>query len=150
MRFPHITNVVVDRRAEAGFRRRALNALPVEHLETLWGNIRGCTAYIHVFMPIDHKGTPGTLDYEQDDLTHQEEEAREAGLHLLGTIHTHPGTTDTGYSETDAGDSEATDDVIFGICAVDLKESRRKTCIAYWPGVQPLGVTYTKQRCDHG
>jgi proteasome lid subunit RPN8/RPN11 len=139
-----ITKVVVDRRAEALFRRRALRRYPLEYIESVWGRIIGTTAYIHAFMPLDHEATPDAINYDDADLWDQHDEAREEGLTVLGSIHTHPDRDDAIFSETDLREHVIDPhDRVMGICAIECKGKRRKLHIAYWPGVLPCPVIYT-------
>jgi proteasome lid subunit RPN8/RPN11 len=142
---PVIAKIVVDRRAEAGFRRRAIKALPNEHMETMWGTIDGTTAYVHVFMAIEHKGAPDSISYEERDLIQQAREARSLGYILLGTIHTHPDRDVAMFSEADAIDAFEREEIMFGICAIELKK-RRRLRICYWPGINPISIQYTGGR----
>ncbi len=145
--FPH---VVVDRAAERSFRRRAVQAYPNEMMETLWGRVVGDTLYIHLFMPIEHKGNPTTVAYAEHDLTDQEDEAEEHKLELLGTIHSHPDCLDALFSYGDLQDIQDKTDLIMGICAVTQEFSqgkKRRNCeIAYWPCPHPMRVTYSTKR----
>lgn len=144
-----ITDVVVDRRAEAGYRRRALAALPNEHMETLYGRIKDTTAYIYAFVPFEHKAEPKSIDYEEDDLVSEEDEAKEEGYLLLGTIHSHPGLDHTMFSQCDAEWVEKAGETLFAICAIEKAKNKRRKCrITYWPGVKSLITRYTKHGGD--
>lgn len=136
--------VRVDRSAEAGFRRRALKALPKEHLETLWGFVENGVAHICVFMPIEQKATPTEVSYSDQEIAAQRLEARAYQMEYLGTIHTHPGRDETIFSEGDLRELQRLPEMVMGICAIETKENKRRKChIAYWPGIKPLKVEYT-------
>jgi proteasome lid subunit RPN8/RPN11 len=139
-----ITRVVVDKRAEQGFRRRALRRYPLEYIETLWGRIEGTTAYVHAFMPLKHSATPDQIDYDDADLWDQHDEARDEQLTVLGSIHTHPDRDEAIFSEGDLREHIIDPhDRVMGICAIECKGKRRKCRVIYWPGVLPCLVTYT-------
>ena len=151
------THIHIDRKAEAGFRRRALKAYGPpdapdgerkEYLETLWGAIRGEDLFVHAFMPIAHRGRPGVLHYEEDDLDDQEEQALEESMVLLGSIHSHPDCIDAIFSEGDTRDTQETQEAVVGICAIVKKEGEKKrSCtIQYWPAPRPMKVVYGVRR----
>jgi proteasome lid subunit RPN8/RPN11 len=143
-----VCRVVVDTKAEAGYRRRALRRLPNEYLETLWGYVRGTTAYVCVFMPLEHKARPQSLEYNDCDWEHDADEAREHNLHLIGSIHSHPRREDTVFSETDARGVFDTSEIIMGICSIENPTkanglTRRKCRVDYYPCPRPLDVKYS-------
>lgn len=141
----NFNEIVVSRKAEKAFRRRAIASMPNEHLESLWGKIRGDKIYIHVFMPINHKGRPTELTYEEEDLDSQEDEAPEHNLALIGTIHTHPHCLDAVFSETDMREVQETQDIVMAICSITQDGKSRKSCeIVYWPAPRPMKVIYTR------
>lgn len=144
------SQIVIDRKAEQGFRRRALRAFPSEYIETLWGYVDGDTLNICVFMPIKHTAAPAWVDYDEEEFDHQEEEAAEYKLELLGTIHTHPDRTETHFSETDLVSAQDTQECVLGICAIEEEKregKKRRVCrIAYWPTPRPLRITYKVAR----
>ena len=59
--------IVVDKKEEAKFRRRSLYAFPLEHMEALWGEIRGDTLYICAFIPMDFTQSMKTLSYDDQE-----------------------------------------------------------------------------------
>jgi len=137
--------IVVDKKEEAKFRRRSLYAFPLEHMEALWGEIRGDTLYICAFIPMDFTQSMKTLSYDDQELDDHEDDAKEAGYSFLGTIHTHPNCKDTRFGDTDLEHSQDSQEMVMGICAIEVlnegKKTKRKVCrIAYWPTVRPLQV----------
>lgn len=145
------TKIVVDKNEEAKFRRRSLDRYPFEHIEALWGYVRGDVLYVCAFMAMEHKATVKHIHYEDQELDEHEEDAREAGLEFLGTIHTHPDCTDNRFGDTDLEMSQESNECIMGICAIETKRKipgskkvqklkRRRTLVAYWPTVRPLQV----------
>lgn len=144
--------IVVDKKEEQKFRDRALTRYPREHMEALWGYVRGDTAYICAFIKIELKNsssrslsTPeGELDEHEEDALEAEVydsvEGRRVKLEFLGTIHTHPDSDDAVMSEHDVRDSLKTQESIMGVCAISVNKitGRRRTVIDYWPALRPL------------
>lgn len=145
------TKIVVDKKEEAKFRRRALACYPYEHIEALWGYVRGEVLYIVAFMAMEHKVSIKHIYYTDQELDDHEDDAREAGLEFLGTIHTHPDCNDNRFGDTDLEMSQDSQECVMGICAIETKRKnpktkkvkklpRRRTLVAYWPTVRPLVV----------
>lgn len=139
--------VIVDRRAEQAFRRRAIAKYPNEMMEALWGRYVGDEVHIFAFMGVPAKyASPTQVQYEEEDLDSHEDEAKEYNLELLGTIHTHPNHLDDIFSEGDTREVQESQDAVMGICVI-TKEMRRDRCISktkitYWPAPRPLRVQY--------
>lgn len=131
------TKIVVDKKEERKFRRRALRR-EKEYIEALWGEIRGETLYICAFVKMEHKASRRSIWYEDTELDQHEDEAQEAGLSLLGTIHTHLNCEDTRFGDTDLKDSQESQELVMGICAIKEDNGRKISRIAYWPVVKPL------------
>lgn len=161
--------VVVDSKEESKFRQRALNACPIEHMEALWGYVRGDTVYICAFVKMDldpartntRRVTPlgddaensWELDHHEDDAASTEVwdkiEGRHIKLEFLGTIHTHPDCDDAVPSEHDIRGLLNTQESITAICAIQFRNKgqrnqRRITNIEYWPAIRPLKVERKK------
>jgi proteasome lid subunit RPN8/RPN11 len=145
------TKIVVDKKEEEKFRRRALDHYPFEHIEALWGRVRGDVLYICAFMAMEHKVTIKTIHYSDQELDDHEDDARDAGMEFLGTIHTHPDCADNRFGDTDLEMSQDSQECVMGICAIETKVKdektkkvkklkRRRIRIAYWPTVRPLEV----------
>ena len=121
------TRIVVDKKEERKFRRRALHAHPFETIEALWGKTRGDILYICAFVKMNiDKRTLRTLNYDDQELDFHEEDAAEAGLKLIGTIHSHPNADDTIFSEQDLRDSQESNELVMGICAIINPEKGKK------------------------
>lgn len=145
------TKIVVDKKEEAKFRRRVLDRYPYEHMEALWGQIRGDVLYVCAFIRMEHQILVKHLKYDESELDEHEEDAREAGLEFLGTIHSHPDCADNRFGDTDLADAQESQECIMGIAAIETKRKdkktkkwkklpRRRVQIAYWPTVRPLEV----------
>jgi proteasome lid subunit RPN8/RPN11 len=137
------TRIVVDKKEEAKFRRRALRRFPLEYIEALWGQIRGDILYICAFVRMEvDKATIKSLYYDEQELDFHVEDAKEAGLQFLGTIHSHPNCEDTRFGDTDLENVQDSGEIVMGIAAIQrIGEGRkkRKRCILeYWPVVHPL------------
>lgn len=142
------SKIVVDRKVEAAFRRRALAHLPSEYMEGIWGRIVGDAIYIHAFMPIAQRSKPDTVYYDAEDLDDQEDEAIAEQLEMIGTIHSHPDCLDAIFSEGDTRSVQESQEAIMGICAIIKNEGeKRRTCnIQYWPAPHPLRVVHGVRR----
>ena len=137
------TRIVVDKKEEARFRRRALRRYPYEYIEALWGQVRGDTMYICAFVKMLHTSSDRAIFLADNEMDDHVEDAEEHGMHFLGTIHTHPDCEDTRFGDTDLETSQESQEAVMGICAIQTKAKRlpldRKVVrIAYWPTVRPL------------
>ncbi len=145
------SRIVVDKKEEQKFIRRALRRHPLEYMEALWGQVRGDILYICAFVKLDHKATRKNLKYEEEELDEHEEDAEENGLHLIGSIHSHPNCedNDVGFSETDLATLQESQETVMGICVVQTTKTdkvtgvktrlkRKVVHVAYWPTVKPL------------
>jgi hypothetical protein len=145
------TKIIVDKHEERKFRRRALDHCPFEHMEALWGQVRGEVLYVCAFIRLEHQVSIRTIRYDELELDEHEDDAREAGLEFLGTIHSHTNCEDDRFGDTDLANVQESQETIQGICAIQTKVkdektkklkplSRRRCRIAYWPTVRPLEV----------
>lgn len=143
--------IVVDRRVEQAFRRRAIAQYPNEMIEALWGKFVGDEIHIYAFMGVRARyASPVIVSYEEEDLDCHEDESREYGLELVGTIHTHPNHLDGIFSEGDLREVQESQDVVMGICTIVPENIRRKsgtgtirrTKITYWPAPRPIKVKH--------
>jgi proteasome lid subunit RPN8/RPN11 len=137
------SKVVVDKKEERNFRRRALGHYPNEYIEALWGRIHGDTLYVVAFVRMEHKGHRRSIEYEDSELDEHEDDAREAGMSFLGTIHTHPNFSDTRFGDADLASAQESQELVMGILAIetsrDGKPLKRRRCrMAYWPVSRPL------------
>jgi proteasome lid subunit RPN8/RPN11 len=137
-----IEEVVVDKKVLAAFKRRALKAFPNEYIETIWGYIRGSTAYIVVFHAMEHEGKKDRILVE-DGYEHSEDEVFHDKLQLLGTIHTHPGTDSIPFpSETDWDTHQDEQEHLMGILAINKRGQRRFTSVNFFGSTKtPVALT---------
>ena len=137
------TEIYVNRKSERAFRRRAIKSYPKEMMEAIWGHVIGTTLHVHAFVPVEHKGRPTWLTYEEEELDDSEDDARDCKLELLGTIHTHPNCLDGIFSETDLREVQTAQDTVMGICAITQDAKGRRSCeIVYWPTPRPMRKFY--------
>ena len=150
--------IVIDKEAEAGYRRRALKAYPVEYIEALWGYVRGDVLYVCAFVNMKHTSNTTQCDYEDEELDDHEDQAKEEKLELLGTIHSHPWrkavslnnpndiVDEAFFSQSDLVGSQDSQESVIAICSITKFKGRgepRKRCIMrYWPAVRPLEIVY--------
>jgi proteasome lid subunit RPN8/RPN11 len=126
--------VIVDRKEENKFRRRALRKFPNEYIEVLFGYIENECLRVTNFVPVAHKGQPGKCDYFQEDIDAQNELANTLDLRVVGTIHTHPFRDDALASVEDYRSCVYGQDLVIGIMSLTKKKGRRRvTDVAYWP-----------------
>ncbi len=125
-----VTEVVVDRKLLASFKRRALKAYPREILEQVVGTIVGTQARIFAFRDLEHEGQKRTVLMDEDinPMTEGEDGLR---YDILGTIHTHPQDT-VEPSELDWQTMRQDGELIMGICAIRRTTKRRFVIFAFF------------------
>jgi proteasome lid subunit RPN8/RPN11 len=146
-----IKKIVIDKKAELLFRRRAQRRLPKEYVNLLYGYIERGTAYVCAFVEIEHKATTKSVEWDDGLQDEHDEYAKEMELEVLGSIHVHPCHTETILSDGDwRHHLEDPREKIMGVLAVYPKEfnglSRNVCKVAYWPGVTPIPIEYKKKR----
>lgn len=136
--------ILVDHRILAGFKRRALNAYPLEHIESLWGKIVGRSVYVICTQPLDcEKASRSSLHVTTEDVNEDRAAAKESGLISLGDIHSHPDQpclkcgkiepSDCAPSEGDWIDLKENPHVlVFGIYSIKKNKRRRSTRIRFY------------------
>lgn len=136
--------VLVSKSELAKFRRRVLRSYPRERIEMLWGKqISADEFHIHIFEQIPHKGTHNSVQYDnQGEVEISEQDAEEAGLQQLGTIHSHPDCHDAAPSEYDHDGAVAVGDLISGIAlvATDRQTGQRRVRIRIWGPIQGVDL----------
>lgn len=128
-----------------GLKRRILKAYPKEHMELLWGKfVRPDEFHIYMCDQIKHKGTRRTVKYNEEEYQISSDHAINAGLVLLGSIHSHPDCYDAAPSECDYDDALAVGDVISGIALVSKNKltGRRRVKIRFWGPLQQVSPCY--------
>ena len=134
--------VLVSKTEWSKFRQRVRRAYPKERIELIWGRKTGpSTFHIHLFDHVKHKATTLSCTPDEKDVEVSEQEAKECGLVLLGTVHSHPERTEAAPSETDFDSAVEDFEIISGIAAVwkDKSTGRLRTRIRFWAPL--LGVT---------
>lgn len=154
--------VYISKSAERGYVRRALRRYPVEHMEVLWGK-RAPNGDVLVcgFVPINQKSTEEVAEYcsfewyEDDDKVLNEleeslddhmEHASDAGLIVIGSIHSHcykdGDQFDDMQSYQDIKVGEHEGNLVNGICSIGVKGSRKVTKVGYWPTLHKHIIKY--------
>ena len=138
-----ITRIIVPKQAIATFRREAIRLHPNEFLQTLWGRIQGDTVLVHAVRSVEHTGSESRVD-----LLIEDEMAPAVGKdQYLGTLHSHPDTSDASASEADFEDAYATGEHVFGVMRVcRTSDGKFKTSIAWWEPRAPIQMIYPKVR----
>ncbi len=125
-----ISEVVVDRKVLAAFKRRALQAYPREILEQVVGELVGTQIRIFAFRDLEHKGLK-TAVVMDDDVNPMTEGDDSLPYSILGTIHTHPQDTVV-PSELDWQSMKDDGELVMGICAIRRTTKRRFVSFAFF------------------
>ena len=125
-----VTEVVLDRKLLAAFKRRALRAYPREILEQVVGSLVGKQARVYAFRELEHEASRNLVVMDEDinPMTEGEGETR---FTILGTIHTHPQDT-IEPSELDWQTMRQDGELIMGICAIRRTAKRRFVSFAFF------------------
>ena len=125
-----VTEVVVDRKVLASFKRRALAAYPREILEQLVGRLVGAQARVFAFRDLEHQASHNLVVMDEDinPMTEGEDEMR---LSILGTIHTHPQDT-VEPSELDWQTMLHDGELVMGVCSIRRTAKRRFVSFAFF------------------
>jgi Prokaryotic homologs of the JAB domain len=131
------------------FKRQARNAFPRETCAFLLGKWEGNNVEVlDLYVPSDiaRHATPDAIDYQDRWFVEAEEEASEAGLVVVGDVHSHPyGSKDPVPWAFSAAQSEYDLDYsprwgkIAGICFVrEQKGGRLMSRVRFWGPMIPL------------
>ena len=133
--------ILVDQRLLRGFRRRALKAYPLEHMEAIHGKVDDLTLKIYSIHPFDQESaTKDSVTVKGEHIDQDIEDAQDAGLIVLGDIHTHPGLPGEGAapSEADYRDAHHHGSLLLGICHIHKNKARMSTRIRFYLANKPL------------
>lgn len=121
--------------------RRAKHAFPIEHCEALWGMATLDSFRITDIKPmrVNAKGTNSrTVDYDDAEVKRQKWLAQRAGKTFLGTIHTHPfSTDDPSASTTDHHEAAKDGERIMAVLVLYKKKTGRFVQLTEWWFPQP-------------
>lgn len=142
--------IVVDRKVLRGFRRRALAVDPKEHAESLWGKAEGGRVFVYCCQPFHYRSTEGSVTISEESVEEDREAAKDAGMAVVGTIHTHPDSackscgakspSDCSPSETDWTDMHEAPEIVLGVATVHRNKQRRSVKIRFYLAHSPLKV----------
>lgn len=136
--------IVVDKRILRGFRRRALKAYPLEHMESVHGRILGKNLHVYSIHPFDEeKATKQEVEIKGKHVEQDEEDAFDAEMLVLGTLHSHPDELGAEPSEHD-WNNLSEDALLLGICAIRPNKTRRSTRIRFYLAQKPLPVKHPR------
>lgn len=133
-----IHRILVSKKLLAGYKKRAIAAYPSELLETLWGRIEGDTAIIERVLPVNQRATNNEVTADDADIHAPAKDAR--GVMILGTIHSHPDSTDASPSEPDWEDSYKNGEHLFGVCRI----TNDKAKMAFWEARPLIRVVHPR------
>lgn len=127
-------NLQVNKRAVAGFKRRATSAYPNEHLELLFGTMTADTIRVLAIIPVEITvASTELIRYSGCDAERvRSEMARAHGYMWLGTIHSHPEQASPDVSLNDAVGAKADHEPIFGILAILQRPQRKRYKLSWW------------------
>lgn len=127
---PTVSEVVVDRKVLAGFKKRALKAYPREIIEQVVGKLNGRQAIVFAFRELEHEGTRARINMDEDvnPMTEGEDDHRFA---ILGTIHTHPQDTII-PSALDWESMKQDGELVMGVCSIRKSARRRFVSFAFF------------------
>lgn len=126
-------------------KRRMLKAYPKERLEVVWGKkINQYEYHIYVFDTIEQRATTKSVAYEPSDYLLSKECAEQAGLIVLGTIHSHPDCLDATPSECDYDNSLRMGEYISGIALININPItlRRNIRVKFWGPLSQVEPEY--------
>jgi hypothetical protein len=94
---------------------------------------------------MEHQSSLKTLRYEDEELDEHEDDAKDAHLEFLGTIHSHPDCSDNRFGDHDLATMQESQESVMGILAIEAevkgKKLKKRRChIAFWPSTRPLEV----------
>jgi proteasome lid subunit RPN8/RPN11 len=125
-----VSEVIVDRKVLAGFKKRALLAYPYEIIEQVIGKLNGRQAIVFAFRELEHEGTNIRINMD-DDVNPMTEGDDDHRFTILGTIHTHPQDT-VEPSELDWKSMKQDGEHIMGVCAIRKTARRRFVSFAFF------------------
>ena len=118
-----IREVVVDKKILERFKRQALKDYPKETAAQLYGSLKRRAAHVYAIVPAEMTAqAKHGCDFEFDDACG----TKHAGITLLGSLHTHPGSGfGTEPSDADILSADHDGELIFGIYAIRLSAKRK-------------------------
>lgn len=137
-------NIQIDRKALAGFRRRAWARYPKkEYVEALFGKIIKGVPTVTLFYDVDHTADGAACYFAQMEILQVSLVAEEYGLEFLGTIHTHIGTDTCAHpSRTDIKSAKESGETIFGVVHLyEDSKGKRRSVTEFYPAKDPTKVT---------
>ena len=122
--------IIVSKQLIAQFRKKALVAYPKEYMATVWGRRDAPDVFmITSIKDVAHTATGDSAKAKYDSCV-MPDGSRET---WLGTIHTHPDSTDATPSQTDWDNSLVCGELLFGVMKVGKKPNGRLyTELRWW------------------
>lgn len=138
-----ITRVVITDKLVRDFRKAAIAAMPNECLWSVWGRIQGDTVIVERLAQPHQKVSETDVSINRDVML-----APAVGQHqYIGTIHSHPESSDASPSTTDWTDAYATGEHVFGVMRVyKSNKGTWKTELDWWEPRASIQMIYPKVR----
>lgn len=134
-----IARVLISKQLLSNFRKKALSIYPNEYMMTVWGRIEGDTVQVESLREVAQKATEGSVTASFLDCVTSSNTST-----FLGTIHTHPDSTDATPSQADWDGSFACGEYIFGI----MKISKGKTITKWWEPRAEISMIHPRVRAE--
>lgn len=124
-----------------GFIRRAWKAYPNEYIEVLAGTADMNNIWVHLALGVAHRATHGSVEVSDDaEMEDAFDQAREKGLYIVGTWHTHPLTVKendlremvASLSMTDHQEGHRCNELISAVSVLWIGEKGRKLSRTEW------------------
>ena len=144
--------VTIDQKTLNAFKRRARKTFPTEHCEAAWGKVTLTEVIVDRLVEVPYTaGTDGLSAY--CNVTYEEWDkcaaaAKEAGLDLIGSIHSHPADFGDSITFPSSWDNESAveyGEQIIGIYSIekDKKTGRvKKTNVSWYLPQRPIEVVH--------
>lgn len=138
-----ITRVVIIDKLIKDFRRAAISAMPNECLWSVWGRIQGDTVIVERLNQPHQKVSETDVSVDRDIML----SPAVGQFQYIGTIHSHPESSDASPSTTDWTDAYETGEHVFGIMRVWKSDKGKwKTELDWWEPRASIQMIYPKVR----
>jgi proteasome lid subunit RPN8/RPN11 len=121
-----ISEIVIDKKVLESLKRHLLQYYPKEHIEALWGRVKGDSARVYAIGELEkHRATSESVEYEPE----AEEHLEGTGYVMLGSVHSHPFTSadpsDIDWHDFLREEDECAEEYVMGVCGIRKSGKRR-------------------------